>query len=332
MVKNGNINEWSILDFELYLREIKLINRQDKIVRAEVAGLGNMNYTHRAVTPTKSIILKQAPPYCAKFPSIPAPTERLRSENNFYQEAGKNSKLLQYFPQIYHFDENQNILCMEDLGLANDFEFMYRGEPQSTNPQQLHVYKNLMNFLSLLHQQKMSPARFENSSMRQLNYDYIFNLPFAENANFDADAVTLGLNSEIQIIKSNVLLQEQINKLGNLYLKSGDCLCHGDFFPKSWLLNESGEVKVIDAEFAIQSVKEFDLAVLKAHLIMSHMSESQISSILNDYTNPYDEKLVNAFAGVEILRRLFFVAQLPLTADLSTKKKWISLAKSWILN
>jgi 5-methylthioribose kinase len=46
----------------------------------------------------------------------------------------------------------------------------------------------------------------------------------------------------------------------------------------------------------------------------------------------FDEKLLNQFVGVEILRRVIGLAQLPLSLSLETKKKLLKEAKGLIIN
>jgi 5-methylthioribose kinase len=46
----------------------------------------------------------------------------------------------------------------------------------------------------------------------------------------------------------------------------------------------------------------------------------------------FDEKLLNQFVGVEILRRIIGLAQLPLSLSLETKKELLKEAKGLIIN
>jgi 5-methylthioribose kinase len=45
----------------------------------------------------------------------------------------------------------------------------------------------------------------------------------------------------------------------------------------------------------------------------------------------FSRTLAFGFAGVEIIRRLLGVAQLPLAADLGTKQRWLALAREMVL-
>jgi 5-methylthioribose kinase len=47
--------------------------------------------------------------------------------------------------------------------------------------------------------------------------------------------------------------------------------------------------------------------------------------------NELNETILNGFIGVEIIRRLIGLAQLPLQMDLNTKKNLLAVAKKLIL-
>ena len=73
------INEWNHADFSQHLKSIT--GNDEKVVEAKIAGDGNMNFTYRLKFQSgRSIIIKQSPAFCAKFPSIPA-SQLLKKES-----------------------------------------------------------------------------------------------------------------------------------------------------------------------------------------------------------------------------------------------------------
>ena len=54
---------------------------------------------------------------------------------------------------------------------------------------------------------------------------------------------------------------------------------------------------------------------------------------LGSYNAParFSFPLALAFAGVEVIRRLLGVAQLPLSADLATKQAWLATARQFVV-
>src|SRR6185369_3978544 len=96
-------------------------------------------------------------------------------------------------------------------------------------------------------------------------------------------------------------------------LGSGPCLLHGDYFPGSWLRMADG-VKIIDPEFCFFGPPEFEIGVMLAHLYLARQPEDTIAAVVDFYRAraPLEERLARQFAGVEIMRRLVGVSQLPL--------------------
>lgn len=147
--------------------------------------------------------------------------------------------------------------------------------------------------------------------MRELNHEHIFTLPFAPDNG-------LAFKPALQKGQRNLLdsaLSDRAASLGEAYLRTytdNACLLHGDFYPGSWLERPNGDVAIIDPEFCFYGPAEFDLGVLWAHLRFARYSDAQSTALLAAYGN-YNHDTARQFAGVEILRRLFGVAQLPLT-------------------
>lgn len=324
------IQDWKEKEFQDLLLKHHLIEPKDLVVSAQSAGQGNMNFTFRArMKDGRSFIVKQAPPYCAKFPMIPAPVERISVENQFYQLAAKSNELKHQFPLVHFIDSELNLLVMEDFGESLDFEFLYLKD-KSQFPQWKNHIKTAFDFLNGLHQISVPSGLLHNQEMQKLNHQYIFSLPFDPADDFNADSAFQGMGQPANKIKANPLLREVAIKIGKLYLGSGKDLCHGDYYPKSWLMVKKENLKVIDPEFAFLGFREFDLGVLKAHLLMSHISIDEIQDLFKSYLVPFDLKLTNQVAGIEVIRRLTHIAQLPLDANLQDRLNWLAQAETWM--
>ena len=116
-------------------------------------------------------------------------------------------------------------------------------------------------------------------------------------------------------------------------MKDGDYLLHGDFYPASLLDSKSG-LKIIDAEFSFFGIKEWDIAIFCAHLLMCAEAHNQAQTFLDRYLalNKADENIIKAFCGVEILRRMIGVAQVDFKISLEQKLSLARHAKNLILN
>ena len=91
---------------------------------------------------------------------------------------------------------------------------------------------------------------------------------------------------------------------------------------------------MIDPEFGFKGAAEFDVGVLTAHLTMCGYPQPAITAILENYTAPtgFDHKLAAGFAGMEVIRRIFGVAQLPLVAEAETKAAWLKNARALVVS
>ena len=318
-----------VVEVEQYLRQQSWIESDEVVQGLEKPGEGNMNFVLRVETNLRSFIIKQARPWVEKFPQIPAPVERGAVEAQFFQTLAANSNFDSYNPKCLGYDENSFVLAVEDLGKGSDYSFLYQENSQLNRKE----IQSIAQYLSALHQMK-PPADFpENKAMRILNHEHIFHFPFAEENGFDLDEVQLGLQEIALSYKKNEALKAIIETTGLLYLSSGKQLLHGDFYPGSWLKTTRG-FSVIDPEFGFVGPAEFDIGVLIAHLLMAQQPMETVQNFLSIYEKQINlnPSLLARFAGIEILRRLIGIAQLPLSLNLEEKKVLLELAATCILS
>ena len=314
---------------EQYLQKQGWLSDNERVLALEKPGEGNMNFVLRVQTNDRSFIIKQARPWVEKFPSIDAPVERTEVEASFFTTLQPHEPISSFIPTCIGFDPDSFILATEDLGVGADYSFLY--QPNATLNQE--EINSLLHFLNLLHSLP-APATFpDNQAMRALNHEHIFNFPFVEDNGFNLDEVEPGLQRISLLYKKDIFLKEKIKKCGEVYLAKGKHLLHGDFYPGSWLKVEEG-LKVIDPEFGFVGPAEFDLGVLIAHLMMAQQEPLVIQAILDGYQQPigFDEALLAQFAGIEIMRRIIGIAQLPLALDLNQKKRLLLKATYWVQN
>ncbi len=298
----------------------------EHLLNSEPAGESNMNLVLRIQTSHRNLIIKQSKPYVRKYPQIPAPVERIEVEYRFLQEIARDAGIKDRVPKVVFFDAESHILIMEDLGKGRDFSKIYSGEKTLTEAEIIQ----LVDFLSQMHELKVDEFP-ENMKMRLLNHEHLFQFPFLEENGFDLDTVQPGLQGLSLTYKGDVQLKEKLKLLGDRYLSPGKVLIHGDFYPESWLDVASG-IKIIDPEFGYLGEPEFDLGIFLAHLDLAQQPERLKKSILSAYSKTLDLPLVGQFQGMEILRRLIGIAQLPLTLTLSQKAELLRKGKYLILN
>jgi 5-methylthioribose kinase len=306
----------------------------------ETAGQGNMNRTLRAhLDDGSSIILKQSLDHVAKYPDIAAPITRIGVEAAFYAAIAPHTKLSMNTPQLIGFDAATYMLAMQDLGSGSDLTDIYPGNA-GEGKLACETLRQIVSWLSDLHA-IAPPTDFpSNKEMRALNHEHIFCIPLSAETHAQLGAI---IGPQARKIADQMVNQPELHAraqdLGRLYLgttsaASQKVLLHGDFYPASWLRSDDGRVSIIDPEFAFVGPPEFDVGILMAHLHFAGFDRSAISAALESYRSPgnFELALAESFAGMEIIRRLLGVAQLPLSAEDQTKAEWLTTATDLLMN
>ncbi|GAA5220450.1 phosphotransferase [Membranihabitans marinus] len=317
-------------EIQNYLQSQSWLQDGETVDVVEVPGEGNMNFTARVVTSIRTFIIKQSRPYVEKYPQVPAPEDRIQSEATFYQLVQTDEVLSSQTPSILESDVENNVLLLEDLGAASDFTHLYKA---GTKIDKIDLTA-IVSFIARLHQQfkvDHSPLVIHNREMRKLNHEHIFHYPFIMDNGLDLDNITPGLAEVAMNYKTDTALKSKIEELGQRYLADGDTLLHGDYFPGSWLKTNSG-IYIIDPEFCFFGFPEFEVGVLLAHLMMADQNQATIDAAIKLYQTeaPLDVDLCLACAGVEVMRRLLGLAQLPLNLDLNRKTQLLKQAYQYI--
>lgn len=316
-----------------YLSDNERLQSGEQLEKLEVAGEGNMNVVLRAFTNCRSFILKQPRPWVRKFPSVSAPVNRILVENEFYRVVRQNEVIRQYTPEIFWFDEKNLILCLEDFGRSSDFTSIYMkgGGLEKTE------MADIARVVSELHfnfKDRPEDVRVRNTELRQLNHAHIFKLPLSVENGFNLDSVQSGLQAATEKFRKDETLKKRANELGEIYLSdSGTRLLHGDYYPGSWLNTENG-FRMIDPEFCFTGPAEFELAVCVAHLKMAKQPDSLIKDLFVYYhfDSRFDGSLFSKFSGMEMIRRLIGLAQLPLELELNERLELLEEAYELVIN
>ena len=315
-----------------YLHQQKWLKEDETVVAISKPGDGNMNCVLRIEMATRSFIIKQSRGYVEKYPQVLAPANRVLTEGAFYEKIAAVQEVQEIMPKLLGIDAMNNLIALEDLGKSNDFTVLYDLK-QKIEEEELRQLVNYLNGLHQSFQKTVVDDELENTEMRKLNYEHIFEYPFREENGFDLDAVQEGLQSVAMSYKKDSELKQKIERLGSLYLSKGKYLLQGDYYPGSWLKTAEG-IKVIDPEFCFYGLREFDLGVFLAHMYLTQQKESTIAYIKENYYSfeELNTTILNGFIGAEIMRRLIGLAQLPLKMELKTKATLLTFARDLILN
>jgi 5-methylthioribose kinase len=321
------LNVHDLSGISSHLISLGWLTPDDPVVALEVAGAGNMNLTLRALCAGRTLILKQSSDHVAKYPTIPAPIERLDVEAGFYAVVAKHPAISDRMPLLIGYDAENHLLALEDLGASNDFTRLYDQTAAGSDlPAQA-----LLGWLGHLHTLKVADtddaALFANRAMRELNHAHIFEIPLQADNGLELPEPRARIAARLC---QDSKLTTAAGDLGALYLADADPdsrLLHGDFYPGSWLAADAG-IRIIDVEFAFFGAREFDLGVFVAHCIMTGIEPEDAAVLLSQYPDlaGCDQTLIDAFAGMEVIRRLLGVAQLPISAPESLQCDWLDWA------
>lgn len=278
----------------------------------EQAGEGNMNLTLRVRTDRRSVVLKQARPWVEKYDQIEAPWDRVVVEQRFYRTVRALPSVAGAMPKLIASDVDAKLLLLEDLGEAQDLSLVYRGGALADGE-----VAALARWLAELHagtRDQFTPE-LANREMRALNFAHIFEIPLNESNGVDLERHEPGLTAVANRLKTDFAYRQRARETGARYQADGPCLVHGDYFPGSWLRTPRG-VRIIDPEFAFFGAPELDLGCALAHVRLAWTGRGVAQAFLEAYGHPLgaapDAALIGRFAGIEVMRRLIGVAQLPI--------------------
>ncbi|HEX4110620.1 MAG TPA: phosphotransferase [Solirubrobacteraceae bacterium] len=322
------MGEQSPAALQAFMDDRGWLNNGERVRAVARAGEGNMNLTLRVRTTQRSVIVKQARPWCEKYPTIAAPIERVLLEGEWYERVGAIAPLAPRLPRVLAIDHAGYVLLMSDLGEHGDYLYLYGGGRLAEAQLDALVW-----WLATLHLELAGDERasaIENRAMRVLNHEHIFEVPLRPNNGLALDAITPGLDALAAELGHDAPLRRAIERLGERYLGPGRTLLHGDYYPGSWL--QAPEPWVIDPEFGFYGLAEFDVSVMLAHLRLSGQPDTLAQRALSRYHAPLDRPLTWAFAGVEVIRRLLGVSQLPLTIGLAAKRSLLQSARQLVLD
>jgi len=312
------------------LRDLNWLPHGTKVVNVAIAGAGNMNLVERvSLDNGTSLILKRAQGWVEKYPHIPAPVGRAAVEAAFYA-AVAGSSVGAKMPTHLGFDERNAANLLQDLGECTDGMTAYAGTKITDG--ELDAVADWAAGLHVLPLAGSIKNTLNNRAMRELNAVHIFDFPLAVDNGFDLEEITPGLQAAANVLQTDRDFIAAVQPIKALYL--GDApdgvLLHGDLYPGSWL-NTSQGLFMIDPEFCWLGPREWDVGMVLAHLRLSQQPAQHSARFIRRYGQPIDRALANKVAGIEIMRRLLGVAQLPISMDCSAKITLLHEARALVL-
>ena len=245
---------------------------------------GNVNYAFCVTDQAtgKSVFVKQAPEYVAIFgpDGLPLTSQRMQKEYDVYMEWKKvlgEELSKKYLPEIYLFDDKNMLFVMEffDGFTLLDHDLVEKGVvPES-------IALGLAEFMGKTHAAThctvMDPEKvkkftesYENRAMRDIQLEFVFTKCYKEATEEQRAGLIVdeAFRNEIEKLKA-AYDGRQTNDL---------CLTHGDLHPGSVMVNEKGEVKVIDPEFTIYGPPGLDVGSLLSGYVLAAVHQAHANN------------------------------------------------------
>ena len=250
-------------------------------------GDGNLNLVYTVSSDAGDIIVKQALPYVRLVgDSWPLPLSRSFYEHEVLVRQAKRDP--GSVPQIIYFNKVQAIIAMEML-LPHVIlrKKLIAGEYVDGLAQRLGEFCARTAFrgsdLSLQTADKKSDtALFQgNLALMGITESLVFTEPyFAAEMNHHTD----GLDPIVRILRSDVEMKTEAQKMLLKFTANTETLCHGDLHSGSVMCTDN-ETKVIDPEFGFYGPMGFDIGMLISNYLMAYFSQPshRESDTLVDY-------------------------------------------------
>lgn len=241
---------------------------------------GNLNAVYRVSTATASLILKQGLPYLRvageawPLSAARAGFEALALEWQWRLARGS-------VPEPYFFDAQMCVNIVEDLR-----DYRVARQPMIDRLEIAGLGATIGGFLAKTlfgtsdfalktGDKKRLQAQFCNVELCGITEDLIFTEPFeaqlldgkANRNHFDA-----GVTAALEAMQGDQPLKLEVARLKHHFMTAGQALLHGDLHTGSIMVG-SGEIRVIDPEFAFYGPMGFDLGVFIANLYLNALAQ-----------------------------------------------------------
>ena len=253
----------------------KIVGDDSSKWKIDEVGDGNLNLVYTVSSDAGDIIVKQALPYVRLVgDSWPLPLSRSFYEHEVLVRQAKRDP--GSVPQIFYFNKVQAIIAMEML-LPHVIlrKKLIAGEYVDGLAQRLGKFCARTAFrgsdLSLQTTDKKSDtALFQgNLALMGITESLVFTEPyFAAEMNHHTD----GLDPIVRILRSDVAMKTEAQKMLVKFTANTETLCHGDLHSGSVMCTDN-ETKVIDPEFGFYGPMGFDIGMLISNYLMAYFSQ-----------------------------------------------------------
>ncbi len=242
---------------------------------------GNLNAVYRVSSNTASLIVKQGLPYL-RVAGEAWPLSAARAGFEALALEWQHRLARGSVPEPYLFDQSMCVNIVEDLR-----GYQVARQPMIDRLEIAGLGSSIGGFLAqtlfgtsdfglAAGDKKRLQAQFCNTELCEITEDLIFTEPFEAvlldgkpNRNhFDA-----GIKPALETMQSNAALRLEVARLKHRFMTAGQALLHGDLHTGSIMVSDSGDLRVIDPEFAFYGPMGFDVGVFLANLYLNAIAQ-----------------------------------------------------------
>lgn len=238
-------------------------------------GDGNLNFVYIVEGPAGSLCLKQALPYVRLVgESWPLPLSR-----SFFEHAAmeRQDKANGSVPEIYHYDAEQALLAMENLGShmiwrkALIARQRHESAADTIGDFMAETLFRTSDLALPAHEKKAEMALFsQNTALCKITEDLVFTQPYHDHPL--NRWTTPELDETVAAVRADSQWKAAVQELKFQFLTRTEALVHGDLHTGSIMVGAAGgeeDVRVIDPEFAFYGPMAFDTGALFANLFLN---------------------------------------------------------------
>lgn len=266
-----------------YLASRNFLQPHERLIDLAPAGRASRNETLRVATNERTFVVKRFLEWPGEGPSAPSAESRFAAEGGFNRAARIAGCAGGHLPIVLHHDRRERCIVFSDLG---------RGRPGSAAPSAAEVESVAWALVGLHHHSQSVPAhaRHDNGGLRQWLAARLF-----------ADGPWIA-----RLAAGGAVVRERLAEARIAVAEEGACLVHGDFAPENWIV-DGGRIAIVDAEGSFFGRPEIDAGSMLAGLLFAGVDDGALGAavgVLAGGCVRYDARLVTAFAGVHLCRRI----------------------------
>ncbi|KAK1417538.1 hypothetical protein QVD17_26667 [Tagetes erecta] len=254
----------------------KLGNDLENLKVKEV-GDGNLNFVYIVISPSASIVIKQAVPYVRLIgESWPMTKERSYFEATALKRQYDLSP--KHVPQLYHFDRSMSLIGMRYLepphiivrkGLVAGVKYPLLAQHMSDFMANTLFYTSLLYLTTTQH--KAAVADFcANVEICRLTEQVVFSDPYkiSEHNRWTSPY----LDADAEAIRNDKVLKLEVGQLKSKFCEQTQALIHGDLHTSSVMVTQDS-TQVIDPEFAFYGPMGFDIGAFVGNLFLAYFAQ-----------------------------------------------------------